>query len=185
MSLELSKPPRSGVSSAPATTATHEGQDSKQLFPRMPAWRAHHCERIAQVEHPHVGSEQAPCMRKLVYRCTVGSLRITAPVPRTWDSSQARHAANSNRRDPCNLRNCARSIARGANRTKVVWWGWAIAVQPASPRSYQLVGILSHGTVSSSSLVEGPEGQRGTGCEPPTCHQPPTPSVRAIDIPES
>lgn len=180
MSLELSKPPCSGVSSGPRLQL-HTMRKTQKVFsleclPGGPS----HCEMIEQVEYPHVGSEQAPCMRKLVYRCTVGSLRITAPVPRTWipvrrDMPQIPTAGIPAATGTVHA--VPRSIARVANRTKVVWWGWAIAVQPASSRSYQLVDVLSHGTVSSSSS----RGLRGRGARGrpagnlPQCLQPPTP----------
>lgn len=128
------------------------------------------------VEHPTCG-ERAGAVRAQT-SLPLHTRESTHHCPGTsyLDSSQARHAANSNRRDPCNLRNCA-----NRNKGGVVGLGQSY---DTSPCSYQLVNILSHGTVSSSWS----RGLRGRGARglarashmPATSHA----SVRAIDIPD-
>lgn len=89
------------------------------------------------------------------------------------DSSQARHAANSNHRDPCNLRNCA-----NRNKGGVVGLGQSYKPVQLSACQYSLAWDCL------IELDEGPEGQRGTGLG--ASHMPATShaSVRAIDIPD-
>lgn len=124
-------PPCFGVSSDRAHSS-YEAQDSSVFFLQMPAWKAHNFERIAEMEQAQCGlADRAPCMRDLVYRRTLGSLRITAPIPRTWIPVKRDMPQIPTAGTPATSGTVHAVFARVANQTKVVWWGWARAVEPA------------------------------------------------------